>query len=153
MSLCPWSMVHWKSDKKIHLESDILFLKPDSSIFRQSSYPEFGSWKSQASSSCTVQSLTCSIIEKQHTGLDDCLNVLLACFRKRMSVSNVKSVTLCRPAAPVVLSDTRWTRFQTALTTLFKYAILQQRRSSSRERETKDSGFYDRNRPRIQPRT
>ena len=31
------------------------------------------------------QSLTCSITEKPHTGLDDCLNILLACFRKRMS--------------------------------------------------------------------
>ena len=28
---------------------------------------------------------TCSIMEKPHAGLDDCLNMLLSCFRKRMS--------------------------------------------------------------------
>ena len=33
----------------------------------------------------TAQSLTSSIMEKPHTGLDDCLNMLLASFRKRMS--------------------------------------------------------------------
>ena len=39
---------------------------------------------SQFSVGQTAQSLTCSIIEKPHTGLDDCLRVQ-ACFRKRMS--------------------------------------------------------------------
>ena len=34
----------------------------------------------------TAQSLDCSIMEKPHSGLDDCLRVLQACFRKRMSV-------------------------------------------------------------------
>ena len=29
----------------------------------------------------TAQSLTCSIMEKPHTGSDDCLRVLQACFR------------------------------------------------------------------------
>ena len=33
----------------------------------------------------TAQSLTCSIMEKPHTGLDDCLNMLLSCLRKRIS--------------------------------------------------------------------
>ena len=33
----------------------------------------------------TAQSRTCSIMEKPHTGLDDCLRMLPACFRKRMS--------------------------------------------------------------------
>ena len=33
----------------------------------------------------TAESLTCSILEKPHTGLDDCLRMLQACFRKRMS--------------------------------------------------------------------
>ena len=33
----------------------------------------------------TAQSLTCSIVEKLQTGLDDCLNMLLSRFRKRMS--------------------------------------------------------------------
>ena len=39
----------------------------------------------------TAQSLTFSIMEKPHTGLDDCLRMLLPCFRKRMSVSNTHS--------------------------------------------------------------
>ena len=34
----------------------------------------------------TAQSLTCSIMEKPHTRLDDCLNMLKSCFRKRISV-------------------------------------------------------------------
>ena len=33
----------------------------------------------------TTQSLTCSIMEKPHRGLDDCLRMLLPCFRIRMS--------------------------------------------------------------------
>ena len=33
----------------------------------------------------TAQSLTCFITEKPHIGLGDCLNMLLSCFRKRMS--------------------------------------------------------------------
>ena len=40
---------------------------------------------SQFSVGQTAQSLICSIMEKPLTGLDDCLNMLLACFRKRMS--------------------------------------------------------------------
>ena len=34
----------------------------------------------------TAQSLTCSNMEKPHAGLEDCLNMLLSCFRTRMSV-------------------------------------------------------------------
>ena len=41
---------------------------------------------SQFSMGQTAQSITCSIMEKPHAGLDDCLNMLLSCFRKRMSV-------------------------------------------------------------------
>ena len=33
----------------------------------------------------TAQSLTCYITKKPPTGLDDCLNMLPACFRKGMS--------------------------------------------------------------------
>ena len=40
---------------------------------------------SQFSVGQTAQSLTSSIAEKPHIGLDDCLNLLLSCFRKRMS--------------------------------------------------------------------
>ena len=41
---------------------------------------------SQFSVGQTAQNLTCAIMEKPHTGLDDCLNMLLSCFRKRLSV-------------------------------------------------------------------
>ena len=40
---------------------------------------------SQFSLAQTTQSLTCSIMERPHSGLDYCLKMLLACFRKRMS--------------------------------------------------------------------
>ena len=33
----------------------------------------------------TAQSLTCSIMEKPHTGLDECQRILLSCFRARNS--------------------------------------------------------------------
>ena len=33
----------------------------------------------------TAQSLTCSIIEKLHRGLDECPRILLSCFRARNS--------------------------------------------------------------------
>ena len=36
----------------------------------------------------TAQSLACSIMEKPKIGLDDCLRILLSCFRKRMSGLN-----------------------------------------------------------------
>ena len=40
---------------------------------------------SQFSMGQTVQSPTCSIMEKPHTGLDDYLSMLLSCFREKMS--------------------------------------------------------------------
>ena len=46
--------------------AEFLALKHACSILRQSSNPVCGSWKSQA-----AQSLTCSIMEKPHSGLDD----------------------------------------------------------------------------------
>ena len=48
--------------KEFPLGPDILFLKHDSSMFSQLSYPVCGSWKSQAKFSMgqTAQSLTCS---------------------------------------------------------------------------------------------
>ena len=53
---------------------DILYLKHDSRILRQSSNPVHGSWKpSHFSVGQTAQRLTCSIMEKPDTGLDDCL--------------------------------------------------------------------------------
>ena len=42
---------------------------------------------SQFSVGLAAQSLTCSIMEKPHAWLDDCLNMLLSCCRKRMSAS------------------------------------------------------------------
>ena len=58
----------------VRAEPDILFLKHASIILRQSSNP--------------AQSLSCSIMEKPHTGLDDCLNMLLSCFRKSIYASD-----------------------------------------------------------------
>ena len=43
---------------------------------------------SQFSVGQTAQSLTCSIMDKPHTGLEDCLRMLLSCFRKRMPGGN-----------------------------------------------------------------
>ena len=76
MRVCMWA---WRSD--------ILFLKHYSSIFKQSSNPVtwFLEEPSQFPVGQTAQSLTCSIMEKPHTGLDHCLNMLLSCFRKGMS--------------------------------------------------------------------
>ena len=42
---------------------------------------------SQFSVGQTAQCQTCSIMEKPGTGLDDCLNMLMACFRKGMSAA------------------------------------------------------------------
>ena len=47
---------------------------------------------SQFSVGPTAQSLTCSIMEKPHTGWDDCLNMLLSCFIKRMSAPSASAV-------------------------------------------------------------
>ena len=67
-------------------KADILFLKHDSCILRQSSNPVwFMEEPSQFSVDQTAQSLTCFITERPHTGLFDCLRILLSCFRKRMS--------------------------------------------------------------------
>ena len=65
--------------------ADILILKHASRILRQDSNPVCGSRKSQANSGQTAQRLACSIIEKPHTGLDDCQRILLSCFIIRMS--------------------------------------------------------------------
>ena len=45
---------------------------------------------SQFSVGQTAQSLTCFITEKPHTGLEECLRMLLMCFRKRKSVPGVE---------------------------------------------------------------
>ena len=43
----------------------------------------------------TAQSLTCSIMEKPHTGSDDCLRMLQTRFRKRMSDSEPDVFQMC----------------------------------------------------------
>ena len=48
----------------------------------------------------TAQSLICSIKEKPDTGLDDCLKILLLCFRARTSV---KKEGLPKPRSAEVL--------------------------------------------------
>ena len=65
--------------------AEVLALKQDSRILGQWSNPVCGSRKRQASSPWAKQN--CSIMEKPHTGLDYCLNMLLTCFRKMMSAS------------------------------------------------------------------
>ena len=71
------------------LNADILALKHEGRILGQWSNPVSGSRKSQASCPWANQrkSLTCSIMEKPHTGLDECPRILLSCFRARNSVS------------------------------------------------------------------
>ena len=51
------------------------------------------------------RSLTCSITEKPHTGLDDCLNMLLACFRATMSAAYGRSFLWPSPYLPVMAAD------------------------------------------------
>ena len=43
----------------------------------------------------TAQSLTCFIIDKPHTGLNDCLRILLSYFRKRMSAGAAERKCAC----------------------------------------------------------
>ena len=63
-------------------EAEVLALKPESRILGQCSNLVSGSRMSQASSPwAKQQSLTCSIMEKPHTGLDECPRILLSCFR------------------------------------------------------------------------
>ena len=70
-------------DEAVLLQAEILALKQESSILGQWSNPVSGSWKSQESSpwGLTAQSLICSIMDKPHTGLDECPRILLSCFR------------------------------------------------------------------------
>ena len=49
---------------------------------------------SQFSVDQIAQSLTCSVMEKPHTGLDDSLNLLRSCFGKRMSGLEVIEIPL-----------------------------------------------------------
>ena len=70
-------------------ESEVLALKHDSRILGQWSNPVSGSRKSQASSPWDKQCLTCSIMEKSHTGLDECPWILLFYLRARNSVADV----------------------------------------------------------------
>ena len=60
----------------------------------------------------TVQILTCSNMEKPHTGLDDCLNMLLACFIKRMSGSR-DPIDFSNFVSPSVGVDSDAERFRT----------------------------------------
>ena len=72
------------------LAADIIFVKHDSSIFRQSSnlYVIHGGAKPVL---CGPKSPTCSIM----SGLDDCLNMQLSCFRKRVSGWRRGRASLC----------------------------------------------------------
>ena len=54
----------------------------------------------------TAHSLTCSIMEKPHTGLEDRLGILLPCFRKRLSAphQNLFDTYMVRPVPTQGLS-------------------------------------------------
>ena len=67
-------------------EGEVHTLKHESRILRQWSNSVSGSRKSQASSPrAKLQSQTCSVTENSYTGLDECLRILLSCFRARNS--------------------------------------------------------------------
>ena len=65
------------------LKSDILFLKHSQTVIQPCMW--FMEEPSYFSVCQAAQTLNCSIMEKPHTGLDDCLRMLQAFFRKRMS--------------------------------------------------------------------
>ena len=68
-------------------ETDVLFLKHDSSILRQSSNPVCGFSMMEQARLCAVwptERELSWLFHEPHTGLDDfCLRVLLSCFRER----------------------------------------------------------------------
>ena len=66
------SLIQRPPPPKLRQQPEVLALKHESRIFGQGSNPVSGPRKSQASSPCAIQqSLTCSIMEKPHTGLMD----------------------------------------------------------------------------------
>ena len=68
--------------------ADILFLKHESSIFRQSYYPVCGFSMMEQVRLCAVwpmENWLGSSMNLITTGLNDCLRMLQACFRQRMS--------------------------------------------------------------------
>ena len=65
-------------------QADVLFLKHASSIFRQSSNPVCGFSRMEQVRLCAVWPMAW-LFHDPHTGLDDCLRMLQACFIKRMS--------------------------------------------------------------------
>ena len=68
------------------MKEDILFLKHACSILSQFVVHERAK---QVLLAQPAQSITCSIMEKPRTGLDECLRMLQACLRKRMSAADV----------------------------------------------------------------
>ena len=71
--------------------TSILFLKHDSSIIRQSSNPAcgFSMMEHGTALCCLAHGELAWLFHEPHTGLDDCLNMLLSRFRKRMSGGHV----------------------------------------------------------------
>ena len=66
---------------------DILFLKHDSSILRWSSNPvrDFSMMEQVRLCAVWLTGALAWLSHEPHTWLHDCLNMLLSCFRKRMS--------------------------------------------------------------------
>ena len=65
--------------------TDILSIKLDSSIFRQSANPVCGFSMMEKVRLCPAWPTENWLFPEPHTGQDDCLRKLLPCFRKRMS--------------------------------------------------------------------
>ena len=88
--------VRFKTNFCLQHTPEVFALKHESRILGQWSNPVSGSRKSQASSPWAKQyRLTCSIMEKPHTGLDECPRILLLCSRARNSALNTTKITSC----------------------------------------------------------
>ena len=77
-------------EKVMGCASEILFLKHESSIFRQSSCMWFLHDGTGYTLCCLAYGELARHLHEPHTGLDDCLNMLLSCFRNRLSDMHVR---------------------------------------------------------------
>ena len=79
---------------------------------------------SQFSMGQTAQSLACSIVEKPHAGLDDCLRMLQACFTKRMSAHNKEQDVLQESIISLPIFHSEWWRKKDQKVLPFKPAMM-----------------------------
>ena len=111
-----WPLSH--KTRRPSFQPEILALKHESRILGQWSNPVSGSRKSsQFSVGKTAQSLTSSVIEKPHTGFDECQIILLSCFRARNSA--VRPRPSVRPSGRLDRLPKRLSRFHSPLHSRF----------------------------------